>query len=73
MSIYETEQRARAQGFYFGVELEMSRHKQLGSVLWSTIEEARTWAQYKVKECDASGFRLYRVSLNSPFRSEAVE
>jgi hypothetical protein len=72
MSIYEHEKRARAQGFYFAVVLRLPTWEQFGHVMWSTPDAAFEDACRSIEQQRAHGADVRRVSLRSPFTSEAV-
>lgn len=63
MSVYETEQQSRKQGFYFACELVLPRWQQYGHVMWSTEEEAERDGRRSVSDQRCSTFRIRRVSL----------
>jgi hypothetical protein len=73
MSIYETETRAKAQGFYFATELVMPTYEQFGHVLWSTLEEARAGGELALEQQECTGYRVYKILLTHPFTATFVE
>lgn len=63
MSVYETEKRAKAQGFFFAMVPVLPRYEQFGYVMYSTEQEAHEAGRDAVKRGECSAYTVAKNTI----------